>query len=94
MDARAGFRIMKGRTITCVFVTADELSYWAKMRFPEGCGLEALVQQLRETSDRIGDNFEFQPTSQGTSRPRRICGMCGGTGINGGYNCALCGGKK
>ncbi|KAL2689078.1 hypothetical protein Neosp_003130 [[Neocosmospora] mangrovei] len=61
MDARMGFRIVKGRAVTFAFVVPEELPYWAKMGLPEGCGLEMIVQQMRDTSDRIGANFEFQP---------------------------------
>ena len=94
MDARTGFKIFKGRTITFAFVVPDELPYWAKMGMPKGCGLEALVQQIQGTSDRIGANFEFQHTYQGASSPSRTCRMCGGTGRNGGFTCGICGGKK
>ncbi|KAI8722785.1 hypothetical protein NCS52_00423300 [Fusarium sp. LHS14.1] len=94
MDARTGFKIIKGRTITFAFVVPDELPHWAKMGMPKGCGLEALVQQMEETSDRIGLNVEFQQTSQSTPSSRRTCRMCGGTGRNGGFTCAICGGKK
>ncbi|KAJ4206928.1 hypothetical protein NW759_014118 [Fusarium solani] len=69
MDARTGFKIFKGRTITFGFVVPDELPYWVKMGLPKGYGLEALVQQMQEISDRIGANFEFQHTDQGTSGP-------------------------
>ncbi|UPK91461.1 hypothetical protein LCI18_002396 [Fusarium solani-melongenae] len=94
MDARTGFKIFKGQTITFAFVVPDELPFWAKMGMPTGCGLEALVQQIQETSDYIGANFEFQHTNQGTSSSSGTCRMCCGTGRNGGFTCGICGGKK
>lgn len=94
MDSRTGFKIFKGRTITLVFIVPDGLTRIPKMGMPEGCGLVSLVQQMQETSDRIGVNIEFQPTNQCTSRPRTIRGMCGGTGTYGGHTCALCGGRN
>lgn len=94
MDARTGFKILKGRTLTFAFVVPDELPRFAKMVMAKGCGLEALVQQMQETSERIGVNVEFQYTDQGASSSSRACRMCGGTGRSGGFTCAVCGGKK
>ncbi|KAH6881133.1 hypothetical protein B0T10DRAFT_411352, partial [Thelonectria olida] len=60
LDGRTGFRIVSGRAIFFALVVPDELQHWAKMVLPKSSELEGIVQQMQETSDHIGANFEFQ----------------------------------
>ena len=57
VDARLGFKILQGFTITFGFATQDELKGWVTMKLPSSARLKEKVASM--TTKKIGMNFEF-----------------------------------
>jgi hypothetical protein len=57
IDARLGFKILDGRTITLGFATKNELREWATMKLSYSDSLRRRVEAM--TTEKIGTNFEF-----------------------------------
>jgi hypothetical protein len=57
VDARLGFKILQGFTITFGFATQDELKGWVTMKLPSSDRLREKVASM--TTKKIGMNFEF-----------------------------------
>lgn len=56
-DARLGFKLLRGLTITIGFATESELRSWAKMTLPKSDRLKDKVALM--DTPKIGTNFEF-----------------------------------
>ena len=57
VDARLGFKILQGLSITIGFATEVELRSWVKMTLPNSDRLKDKVALM--STPKIGTNFEF-----------------------------------
>lgn len=62
IDARLGFKIIRGLAINFGFATKEELKEWAPMKLPDLRSLRDRVTAMR--GENSGNNFEFVRTQE------------------------------